>query len=42
MYTPELGTFIKQDTKSGYEAHLDAHTYAGEAWVHMHVRLGQA
>ena len=45
MCTPELGTFVEQFTnlwKSGYEAHLDAHTYAGEAWVHLHVRLGQA
>ena len=45
MYTTELGTFVEQFKnlwKSGYEAHLDAHTYAGEAWVHLHVRLGQA
>ena len=45
MCTPELGTFVEQFTnlwKSGCEAHLDAHTYAGEAWVHLHVRLGQA
>ena len=28
--------------KTGLDAHLDAHTYAGQAWVSLHVRLGHA
>ena len=45
MCTPALETFVEQFRnlwRSGYDAHLDAHTHAGEAWVNLRVRLGHA
>jgi hypothetical protein len=45
MDTSELDSFVqhfKQLWKSGYSAHLDIDTCAGQAWVGLLVRLGQA
>ena len=45
MNSSELDSFVqkfKQLWHSGVDAHLDLHTHAGQAWVHLHVRLGQA
>ena len=44
MYS-ELDSFVlklKHLWHSGVNAHLDVHTHAGQAWVHLHVQLGQA
>ena len=45
MNSLELYSFVqkfKQLWHSGVNAHLDAHTRAGQAWVSLHVQLGQA
>ena len=45
MCNPDLSIFVEQFRNLwslGYDAHLDAHTHAGEAWVNIRVRLGQA
>ena len=45
MYPSELDSFIvklKNLWKSGYDAHLNVETHAGEAWVNLHARLGLA
>ena len=31
---------FKNLSKSGLDAHIDAHAHAGQAWVSLHVRLG--
>ena len=33
---------FKDMWKSGLDAHFVVHTNAGQAWVHLHVRLGHA
>ena len=45
MYCSELDSFVqkfKHLWHSGVNAHLDVHTHAGQAWVSLHVQLGQA
>jgi hypothetical protein len=45
MDNSELGTFVQKFRrlwKSGLDAHLDIDTHAGQAWVSLRVRLGQA
>ena len=45
MDAKELDSFVnkfKQLWRSGLSAHLDIDTYAGQAWVGLRVRLGQA
>jgi hypothetical protein len=45
MNSIELDSFVqkfKQLWHLGVNAHLDAHTHAGQAWVSLHVQLGQA
>ena len=44
MRASELDNFVvkfKQLWKSGEDAHLHVHTHAGNAWVGLHVQLGQ-
>ena len=43
MFDEELGTFIykfRQLCRAGLDAHLAVDAHAGEAWVHIRVRLG--
>ena len=43
MFDEELGTFIykfRQLCRAGLDAHLAVDAHAGEAWVHLRVRLG--
>ena len=45
MLVTELDSFVQKFYHmwhSGLDAHLDLHTHAGNAWVSLHVQLGQA
>ena len=45
MHAKELDSFIfkfKHLWRSGYDAHLNINTHAGQAWVDLRVRLGHA
>ena len=45
MHAAEIDSFIlkfKHLWRAGYDAHLNIDTHAGQAWVGLHVRLGQA
>ena len=45
MFDEELSSFInkfRQIYHAGLDAHIAVDAHAGEAWVHLRVRLGQA
>ena len=45
MHAEQVDSLIlkfKQLWKTGFDAHLDLHTHAGQAWVSLHVRLGHS
>ena len=45
MNCSEIDSFVRKFKHlwhSGVDAHLDVHTHAGQAWVGLHVQLGQA
>ena len=45
MHTEEVDSLLskfKQLWTTGFDAHLDLHAHAGQAWVNLHVRLGHA
>ena len=45
MHAEEVDSLIlkfRQLWKTGFDAHLDLHTHAGQAWVSLHVRLGHS